>query len=84
MIFYEKRKKIRKYIQQLKESDGYRDNIVTSTVAMSLNGVTVIKWNWNFNSGITQLIKKSWDMWNIDPIQILQYYEKQVTLRGGH
>jgi hypothetical protein len=83
MIFYEKRKKIRKYIQQLKESDGYRDNIVTSTVAMSLNGVTVIKWNWNFNSGITQLIKKSWDMWNIDPIQTLQYYERQATLRGG-
>jgi hypothetical protein len=23
-------------------------------------------------------------MWNIDLIQIQQYYEKQVTLRGGH
>jgi hypothetical protein len=23
-------------------------------------------------------------MWNIGPIQIQQYYEKQVTLRGGH
>jgi hypothetical protein len=23
-------------------------------------------------------------MWNIDLIQIHQYYEKQVTLRGGH
>jgi hypothetical protein len=23
-------------------------------------------------------------MCNIDPIQIQQYYEKQVTLKGGH
>jgi hypothetical protein len=23
-------------------------------------------------------------MWNIDLIQIQQYYEKQVTVRGGH
>jgi hypothetical protein len=23
-------------------------------------------------------------MWNIDPIQIKQYYETQVMLRGGH
>jgi hypothetical protein len=23
-------------------------------------------------------------MWNIDLTQIQQYYEKQVTLRGGH
>jgi hypothetical protein len=23
-------------------------------------------------------------MWNIDPIKIQQYYEKQVMLRGGH
>jgi hypothetical protein len=23
-------------------------------------------------------------MWNTDPIQTQQYYEKQVTLRGGH
>jgi hypothetical protein len=23
-------------------------------------------------------------MWHIDPIQVQQYYEKQVTLRGGH
>jgi hypothetical protein len=23
-------------------------------------------------------------MWNIDLIQTQQYYEKQVTLRGGH
>jgi hypothetical protein len=23
-------------------------------------------------------------MWNTDPIQMQQYHEKQVTLRGGH
>jgi hypothetical protein len=23
-------------------------------------------------------------MWNTDPTQIQQYYEKQVILRGGH
>jgi hypothetical protein len=23
-------------------------------------------------------------VWKTDPIQIEQYYEKQVTLRGGH
>jgi hypothetical protein len=23
-------------------------------------------------------------MWNTDPTQMQQYYEKQVTLRGGH
>jgi hypothetical protein len=23
-------------------------------------------------------------MWNIDPTQYKKYYEKQVTLRGGH
>jgi hypothetical protein len=23
-------------------------------------------------------------IWNIDPIQIQQYYKKQVVLRGGH
>jgi hypothetical protein len=23
-------------------------------------------------------------LWNIDPLEIQKYYEKQVTLRGGH
>jgi hypothetical protein len=47
-------------------------------------------WNWkksakvkiaNFRSPKAAFFSH---MWNIDPIQIQQYYEKQVTLRGGH